>query len=83
MSFQSLGREELVAQHDLQARNYAELGAKGLKLDLTRGKPSAAQLDLSNALLELPGSGKPEELLAFAEIDAAAITNAVRGLAKG
>ena len=57
MSFQSLGREELVAQHDLQTRNYAELAAKGLKLDLTRGKPSAAQLDLSNALLELPGDG--------------------------
>ena len=58
MSFQSLGREELVAQHDLQTRNYAELSAKGLKLDLTRGKPSPAQLDLSNALLDLPGSGK-------------------------
>ena len=58
MSFQSLGRDELQAQHELQTRNYADLQAKGLKLDLTRGKPSPAQLDLSNALLELPGSGK-------------------------
>ena len=57
MSFLSLGRDDLQAQHDLQRRNYAELQAKGLKLDLTRGKPSPAQLDLSNALLELPGSG--------------------------
>ncbi|MGE2724183.1 aminotransferase class I/II-fold pyridoxal phosphate-dependent enzyme [Mycolicibacterium pulveris] len=57
MSFQSLGSDELVAQHEQQQRNYAELQAKGLKLDLTRGKPSTAQLDLSNALLELPGSG--------------------------
>ena len=55
MSFQSLGREELLAQHDLQTRNYADLQGKGLKLDLTRGKPSPAQLDLSNALLSLPG----------------------------
>jgi DNA-binding transcriptional MocR family regulator len=55
VSFQSLSSEELRAQHELQSRNYAELAAKGLKLDLTRGKPSAAQLDLSNALLELPG----------------------------
>jgi transketolase len=35
------------------------------------------------AVRELPGSGKPAELLAFAGIDAAAITDAVRGLAKG
>ncbi len=55
MSFQSLGRDELSAQHEMQTRNYAELQAKGLKLDLTRGKPAPAQLDLSNALLSLPG----------------------------
>jgi DNA-binding transcriptional MocR family regulator len=38
----------------LQAR-YDAFKARGLKLDLTRGKPSAAQLDLSSALLSLPG----------------------------
>ncbi len=43
-------REDLVAE-------YEALKARGLSLDLTRGKPSAAQLDLSNALLELPGEG--------------------------
>ena len=57
VSFQSLGRQELAAQHELQKANYADLQAKQLHLDLTRGKPSPAQLDLSNALLELPGSG--------------------------
>jgi DNA-binding transcriptional MocR family regulator len=55
VSFQSLGRDELHAQHEQQKLNYAELHAKELKLDLTRGKPSPAQLDLSNALLSLPG----------------------------
>ncbi|WP_071287548.1 aminotransferase class I/II-fold pyridoxal phosphate-dependent enzyme [Mycolicibacterium llatzerense] len=55
MSFLSLGRDELQAQHDLQQRNYAELQARNLTLDLTRGKPSAGQLDLSNAMLSLPG----------------------------
>ena len=57
VSFQSLSRDELQLRHDEQRRNYADLQGKKLTLDLTRGKPSAAQLDLSNALLELPGSG--------------------------
>lgn len=57
MSFESLGRDELAAQHELQQRNYADLLATGLALDLTRGKPSPEQLDLSNELLELPGNG--------------------------
>jgi len=55
VSFQSLGHEELRAQHESQKTNYAGLQAKQLKLDLTRGKPSPSQLDLSNALLSLPG----------------------------
>ena len=57
MSFQSLSRDEVQALLDLQRADYERLRARGLSLDLTRGKPSAEQLDLSNALLELPGSG--------------------------
>ncbi|GAB7067815.1 aminotransferase class I/II-fold pyridoxal phosphate-dependent enzyme [Mycobacterium hodleri] len=56
MSFLSLGRDELEAQHELQRRNYADLQAKKLSLDLTRGKPSPEQLDISNGLLALPGT---------------------------
>jgi DNA-binding transcriptional MocR family regulator len=41
--------------HQLQ-ENYEAFKSRGLKLDLTRGKPSAAQLDLSSALLALPGT---------------------------
>ena len=55
VSFQYLGPSELQAQHELQRQNYADLQAKKLALDLTRGKPSSEQLDLSNALLSLPG----------------------------
>lgn len=57
MSFHSLGRDDLRAQRELQLRNYAELQAKNLRLDLTRGKPCTEQLDLSNGLLALPGEG--------------------------
>ena len=37
--------------------SYSDLQAKKLTLDLTRGKPASEQLDLSNALLHLPGDG--------------------------
>lgn len=56
VSFTSLGRDELMAQHELQQENYAALRATKLTLDLTRGKPSPEQLNLSNELLALPGA---------------------------
>jgi DNA-binding transcriptional MocR family regulator len=37
-----------------QRAAYDALKARGLKLDLTRGKPASAQLDLADALLTLP-----------------------------
>ncbi|KQB86137.1 aminotransferase class I/II-fold pyridoxal phosphate-dependent enzyme [Corynebacterium lowii] len=46
-------RKELAAQVRTQ---YQELKAKGLNLDLTRGKPSSEQLDFSNSLLSLPSA---------------------------
>ena len=50
-----MARDNLQAAHDRARRDYDDLRAKNLSLDLTRGKPSAEQLDLSNALLHLPG----------------------------
>ena len=38
-------------------QSYEALKKRGLKLNLTRGKPSSAQLDLSAELLALPGAG--------------------------
>ncbi|MFC1664349.1 aminotransferase class I/II-fold pyridoxal phosphate-dependent enzyme [Pseudomonadota bacterium] len=53
--FTSMSQAELQAQQvDLQAR-YDSYKAQGLKLDMTRGLPSKAQLDLAAPLLELPG----------------------------
>ena len=49
-----MSRDDLATLLEKQQSAYAELKARGLKLDLTRGKPSAAQLDLSDELLNLP-----------------------------
>ena len=57
MPLSDLSHAELTALREEQAAAYNALLAKGLKLDLTRGKPSPAQLDLSNELLTLPGEG--------------------------
>lgn len=50
-----MSREQLQALADEQQQRYQELSARGLKLDITRGKPAPEQLDLSNELLSLPG----------------------------
>ncbi|MDT0214261.1 aminotransferase [Rothia sp. ARF10] len=50
----SLSPAELETFLESQRTAYEALKDRGLKLDLTRGKPSVAQLDLSNELLELP-----------------------------
>ena len=51
----STSREHLRATHDSARSRYDAFAARGVKLDLTRGKPASAQLDLSAALLALPG----------------------------
>ncbi|MCR9142123.1 MAG: aminotransferase class I/II-fold pyridoxal phosphate-dependent enzyme [bacterium] len=55
--FQKLSPDQLAEKRtQLQAR-YAEFQSRKLALDMTRGKPAAAQLDLAAGLLDLPGAG--------------------------
>ena len=49
-----LSDEELHAFVEARRADYTALRERGLRLDLTRGKPSAEQLDLCEALLTLP-----------------------------
>ncbi|QIX28070.1 aminotransferase class I/II-fold pyridoxal phosphate-dependent enzyme [Nocardioides sp. JQ2195] len=46
--------EQLATFLEDQQSAYADLKSRSLALDLTRGKPATAQLDLSDALLSLP-----------------------------
>lgn len=48
---------DLAAFHADVRRRYDAFAARGLALDLTRGKPSGEQLDLSEGLMTLPGAG--------------------------
>ncbi len=54
------GPEEVASFLAEQRGAYADLKDRGLKLDLTRGKPSPAQLDLSDGLLSLPRGPRDE-----------------------
>lgn len=55
-SLSDLPADRLAAYRDEQQAAYDALLARGLSLDLTRGKPSTEQLDLSDGLLTLPTS---------------------------
>ena len=48
MKYQSMSREQLSALYTQLQAQYAAAKAKGLSLDLSRGKPCAEQLDLIN-----------------------------------
>ncbi len=54
--YRELQTEELVGLKAELERQFAEVKAKNLKLDMSRGKPSAAQLDLAMGMMDVLGS---------------------------
>ena len=52
MQYNDMSKEELLALKESLNKEYAEAKAKGLALDMSRGKPSAKQLDVSLGLLD-------------------------------
>lgn len=56
MQYKDLSKEELSNLKDSLTKKYDEYKAEGLKLDMSRGKPSTAQLNLSNDLNDVLNS---------------------------
>ena len=55
-AYKDLSKEELLElKNDLEAQ-FAEIKAKGLKLDMSRGKPSTEQLNLSMGMMDVLNS---------------------------
>ena len=59
--WRELPAESLSAMRAEAANKYEELKAKGLKLDLSRGKPGSDVLDVSNAMLDALDTYKAED----------------------
>ena len=55
-SYSELTREELLELKSELEKKYEEAKAEGLALDMSRGKPSPAQLDLSRGMLDVLNS---------------------------
>ena len=55
-AYKELDKEELLALREDLNRQYEEAKAKGLKLDMSRGKPSASQLDMERDFMDVINS---------------------------
>ena len=55
--YTEMSETELKEQLAVLTKEYEAAKAKGLKLDMSRGKPSPAQLDVSNEMLDIVNSG--------------------------
>lgn len=51
MKYSEMSKSDLLAEQKALSAKYEEFKAKGLKLDMSRGKPSSAQIDLSDGIL--------------------------------
>ena len=56
-AYKELSREELLTLKEDLNKEYEEVKAKGLKLDMSRGKPAASQLDMEMEFMDVLNSG--------------------------
>lgn len=52
-AYNEMTRDELLSEREALERQFAEVKAQHLKLDMSRGKPSKAQLELSNEMMDV------------------------------
>ena len=50
-SYLKMSKDELQAQYNAVLSEYNDIKAKGLNIDMSRGKPGGDQLDISNDML--------------------------------
>lgn len=55
-AYKDLSREELLARKSELEKQFQEIKMQGLHLDMSRGKPSAAQLDLAMGMMDVLNS---------------------------
>ena len=55
-AYKDRSREELLQEKELLEAKFQEIEGKGLKLDMSRGKPSEAQLNLSMGMMDVLNS---------------------------
>ncbi len=55
-AYKELSKEELLTLKEDLSREYEEVKAKGLKLDMSRGKPSVSQLDMEMDFMDVLNS---------------------------
>ena len=55
-TYQDMSKEELLIEKEALEKQYKEVKEKKLNLNMSRGKPSAAQLDLSMPMLDAVNS---------------------------
>ena len=56
-SFQEMSKEELLQEKTELEAAYQKYAQSGLKLDMSRGKPSVEQLNLSMGMMDVLNSG--------------------------
>ena len=55
-SYQEMSKEELLKEKQTLEAEYKKFQQRGLKLDMSRGKPSQEQLDISMGLMDVLAS---------------------------